>query len=179
MNLLSGCFTACSKEADIVRCLNEELVRRKTNGYLPSETFNSILELLIDKLKTHSFDGVTLFTEMWNTYERNFHVMASFLIPVYMEYLNPEQEMILYAALNTIEDSDLAMPFAYNMSLAYNPNFDQWNLFLKKLSMSENEIIRYSHKILINLLKSSKKEKQMPHEFTIEDVKKRHSRLIK
>lgn len=159
MKELTICFKACHKEEDLAHCLKEAIEREAPNGYLSFGDFENYGKLLIENLQAGSYDGVALFLELWNTYEKELHVIASCLIPVYMKYLNAEQEMVLFAAMITIQDKDVLTPIACKISESYQPDLKQWPLFLKKLSLSDTDNIRYIYAITNSLLKATEKIK--------------------
>lgn len=152
MKSLSICLEASTKEEDLVFCLKEAIQQMTVDSRLSSEKFEDIIGLLLESLRAGSFDGVTLFTELWNTYEKDLHLIASYLIPIFMGYLNTEQEMVLFAALNTASDKEVINQMACKISEAYNPTLDQWSIFLNKLAVSENENICNIHDIVKSLL---------------------------
>jgi len=157
MQELSRCFKKCKKEEDLVKCLSSAVKQSTYDNQLSPEDFDNYVGLLLANLRAGSYDGVTLFTELWNTYDKNLLIMASYLIPFYMKYLNTEHEMVLFAALSTIEDTDVVVPLACKIAETYTPEIKQWALFLKKLSGSDNEHIRYLLKIVNSLLTVSSK----------------------
>jgi hypothetical protein len=157
MQKLSLCFKACKTEECLVECLNNVISVRTTGGYLSIKDFDETILFLLENVKENQYDSVILFTEMWNSYEKNIQIMASYLVPVYMKNLNAEQEMVLFSALSTIEDKDLISPLSCKISEAYQPELKQWPLFLEKLSLSENEHLTQTYTFIVTLLAISEK----------------------
>ena len=152
MKSLSICFEASTKEEDLVKCLKKAINSKVLSGRSSSEKFDEIVGLLLESLRAGSYDEVTLFTELWNTYDSDLHIIACYLIPIFMGYLNSEQEMVLFAALNTVNDKEVINQMACKISEAYNPALDQWSTFLMKLAISENKNICNIHDIVKSLL---------------------------
>jgi hypothetical protein len=169
MTQLSMCLAACYSEECLIGCLVETLNERGNHKKLNPVELEIYTGLLLENIRARSYDGVTLFTEMWNTYDRNILVMATYIIPEYMKYLTTEQEMVLYAAINTVKDSYLVAPFARKITESYQPGFDQWALFLEKLSGSDNIYLRYIHSMALNFLISTGKIVPEVHSLSTRD----------
>jgi hypothetical protein len=179
MTQLSMCLAACYSEECLIGCLVETLNERNNNKQLNPIELEIYTGLLLENIRARSYDGVTLFTEMWNTYDRNILVMATYIIPEYMKYLTSEQEMVLYAAINTVTDSYLVVPFARKITESYQPEFDQWALFLEKLSGSDNTYLRYIHSMVLNLLISTGKIIPEVHSLSTRDHEQKDGTLKK